>query len=225
MQLSRRPNPASDGANAMLHTLHVSPRRIMEHLNQALFLWINASDPATTSLLIGRLLATSLVYLFPLYLVLNWLRADAAGREALLQAILSAIIAMVLSWAIAKVWYHPRPFVVGLGHQYLAHKATASFPSNHLSFIWAICAGLYLHPVRRRAALILGIIGLLVAWARIYLGVHWPLDMAGAFVTAIVAAAISAPLRRHVIPRLRRTIEPFYHLVFAWAIRRGWVRA
>lgn len=197
----------------------------MEHLNQALFLWINASDPAAASLVIGRLLANDLVYLFPLYLVLNWLRADTAGREALLQAVLSAIIAMVLAWAIAKVWYHPRPFAIGLGHQYLPHKANASFPSNHLSFIWAVCAGLYLHPARRRAALVLGAIGLLVAWARIYMGIHWPLDMAGALVTAIVAAAISAPLRRHAIPHLRRTVEPFYHRAFAWAIRRGWMRA
>lgn len=197
----------------------------MEHLNQVLFLWINATDPSATSLLIGRLLANGLVYLFPLYLVLGWLRADAAGREALIQGALSAVIALFLAWAIAKVWYVPRPFVVGLGHQYLPHAPTASFPSNHLSFIWGLCAGLFLHPARRRSAWVLALIGLLVAWARIYMGIHSPLDMAGAFVTAIAAAAISAPLRRHAIPHMRRRIEPLYHLAFAWAIRRGWVRS
>lgn len=197
----------------------------MEHLNDALFLWINATDPSAAGLLIGTLLANTLVYLFPLYLVLSWLRTDAAGREALLQGILSAIIAMVLSWAIARLWFHPRPFVVGIGHQYMPHKPTASFPSNHLSFIWGICAGLYLHPARRRAALILGLIGLPVAWARIYMGVHFPLDMVGALATGIVAAALSAPLRHHLVPRLRKMIEPVYHWVFAAAIRRGWVRA
>ncbi|CAM5221705.1 Undecaprenyl-diphosphatase OS=Castellaniella defragrans OX=75697 GN=HNR28_000082 PE=4 SV=1 [Castellaniella defragrans] len=197
----------------------------MEHLNEVLFLWINASDPSLTSLLIGHLLANTLVYLFPVYLVINWLRTDSAGREALLQAVISAVIALILSWAIAKVWYHPRPFAIGVGHQYLPHKATASFPSNHLSFIWAICTGLYLHPARRRAAIILAVIGLPVAWARIYMGVHWPLDMVGAFLTAIIAAALSAPLRAHAIPRLRRAIEPLYHGIFAWAIRKGWVRA
>ena len=197
----------------------------MEHLNQALFLWINASDPSASSLFIGHLLANTLVYLFPVYIVTNWLRTDGPGREALLQAVISALIALFLAWAIAKLWFHPRPFAIGVGHQYLPHKATASFPSNHLSFIWAICAGLYLHPVRRRAALVLAILGLPVAWARIYMGVHWPLDMVGAFITAIAAAAISAPLRRHAIPHLRRVIEPVYRLVFAWAIHRGWVRA
>jgi undecaprenyl-diphosphatase len=197
----------------------------MEHLNTTLFLWINATDPSATSLLLARLLANGLVYLFPLYLGLSWLRADAPGREALLQAALSAAIAMLLSWGVAQIWFHPRPFVIGLGHQFIEHKPTASFPSNHLSFIWAICAGLYLHPARRRAALILGLLGLPVAWARIYLGIHWPLDMAGALATGIVAAMIGWPLRTRLVPALRRGLEAPYRRLFAGPIRKGWFRA
>jgi undecaprenyl-diphosphatase len=197
----------------------------MEALNNTLFLWINASDPSATALLLGRVLANGLIYLFPLYLALSWLRADAAGREALLQGTISAMIAMLLSWAISKAWFHPRPFVVGLGHQYMPHAPTASFPSNHLSFAWSICAGLALHPVRRTAAWILALIALPIAWARIYMGVHFPLDMAGALLTGLVGAAISLPLRGTLIPSLRRCIEPIYRRVFAWPIRQGWVHA
>ncbi|WP_322996018.1 phosphatase PAP2 family protein [Castellaniella sp.] len=197
----------------------------MEHLNQTLFLWINATDPSTLGLLLGRWLANGLVYVFPLYLGLNWLRADAAGRDALVQAVLTAAVAMLLSWLIAKFWFHPRPFVVGIGHQYMPHKPTASFPSNHLSFIWALCAGLWLHPARRRAACLLALLGLPVAWARIYMGVHWPLDMAGAALNAILAALLCLPLRRQLVPGLRSLIEIPYRLVFAWPIRKGWLRA
>ncbi|MGB3424489.1 MAG: phosphatase PAP2 family protein [Castellaniella sp.] len=197
----------------------------MEALNDTLFLWINASDPSATALLLGRILANDLIYLFPLYLALSWLRTDAAGREALLQAIVSAAIAMLLSWAVSKAWFHPRPFVVGIGHQYMPHKPTASFPSNHLSFAWAICAGLALHPVRRTAAWILALAALPIAWARVYMGVHFPLDMAGALLTGLAAAGISLPLRGTVIPVLRQCIEPVYRLVFAWPIRQGWARA
>lgn len=197
----------------------------MEHLNDTLFLWINATNPSAFSLLLGRLLANGLVYVFPLYVILNWLRADAAGREALLQAALSAIVAMILSWAVARLWFHPRPFVIGLGHQYMPHAPTASFPSNHLSFIWAMCVGLWVHPARRRAAIILALLGLPVAWARIYMGVHFPLDMVGALLTAIVAAGLCLPLRTRSIPCLRRGIERVYRLAFAWPIRKGWFRA
>ncbi|MER1939239.1 phosphatase PAP2 family protein [Castellaniella sp. FW104-16D08] len=197
----------------------------MEHLNDALFLWINASHPTAGALWIGRLCANALVYLFPLYLVLSWLRADEDGRNALLQAVAAAIIALILSWAISKVWFHPRPFVVGIGHTYLSHKPTASLPSNHLSFIWALCMGLALHRVRRRTALILALIGLPVAWARIYMGVHFPLDMVAAAITAIAAGLISLPLRHHVVPEVRRTLEPLYRALFAGPIRKGWFRS
>lgn len=207
------------------HQAETSPTDSMEHINNALFLWINAQDPSAAGLLAGYLCAAVLVYLFPLYIVIDWLRADSAGREALLQAVLTAVVALVLAWAIARLWYHPRPFVLGLGHQYLEHEPTASFPSNHLSFIWALCAGLYLHRVRRRSAIVLALIGLPVAWARIYMGVHFPLDMVGALATAVLSAALCAPCRHHLIPRLRRIIEPLYHWLFAGAIRRGWVRA
>lgn len=197
----------------------------MEHLNNTLFLWINATDPSALGLMLGRLLANSLVYVFPLYIVLNWLRADAAGRDALVQAALTAAVAMLLSWLIAKAWFHPRPFAVGIGHQYMPHKPTASFPSNHLSFIWALCAGLWVHAVRRRSAWILGLLGLPVAWARIYMGVHWPLDMAGALLNAILAALLCLPLRHRVVPCLRALVERPYRLICAWPIRQGWFRA
>ena len=197
----------------------------MEALNDTLFLWINASDPSAAALLLGRVLSNGLIYLFLLYLALSWLRSDAAGREALLQATVSAAIAMLLSWAISKAWFHPRPFVVGLGHQYIPHAPTASFPSNHLSFAWAVCAGLALHPARRKAAWILALAALPIAWARIYMGIHFPLDMAGGLVTGVAAAAIGLPLRHTLIPALRRRIEPAYRFVFAWPIRRGWARA
>lgn len=197
----------------------------MEALNHTLFLWINASNPSETALLLGRILANDLVFLFPVYLVLDWFRADAAERDALLQASVSTVIAMVLAWIITLVWFQPRPFVVGLGHQYMPHDPSASFPSDHLSYAWAICTGLALHPVRRKAAGILALIALPIAWARIYMGVHFPLDMVGALLTALAAAGISLPLRGTLIPALRRGIEPLYRLVFAWPIRQGWARA
>ncbi len=197
----------------------------MEHLNQTLFLWINATDPSAFSLALGTFLANGLVYVFPLYVVLNWLRADTAGRDALVQAVLTAAAALFLSWAAGQLWFHPRPFVLGIGHQYLHHAPTASFPSNHLSFIWALCAGLWVHPVRRRAAWVLGLLGLAVAWARIYMGIHWPLDMAGALLNALIAVLLCLPLRGRVVPGVRALIELLYRRVCAWPIRKGWFLA
>src|SRR5699024_6400957 len=118
------------------------PSTSMDHLNQLVFLWINATDPSSLDLLLGRLLANGLVLVFPLYVCASWLLADAAGRDALVQGVLTAATALLLSWLVGQTWFHPRPFMAGIGEQYLAHAPTASFPSNHLSFIWALCAGM-----------------------------------------------------------------------------------
>ncbi|MFA5664057.1 undecaprenyl-diphosphatase [Castellaniella sp.] len=196
----------------------------MDAFNHTLFLWVNAQQPGPGLLLLGRILANGLVWLFPLYVVISWLRGSAAGREALLQGVLAACLAMLLSWLIGQAWFHPRPFMIGLGEQHLPHKPTASFPSNHLSFIWALCAGMALHPARRRAAAWLAALGLCVAWARIWMGLHFPFDMAGAALLGLLCAGLTWPLHQRFIPGLRRMMEPVYHLVFAWPIRAGWAR-
>lgn len=197
----------------------------METFNQTLFLWVNASQPGPGALWLGRFLANGLVWLFPLYVVASWLRATAPGRDALLQGVLAACVAMGLSWLIGQVWFHPRPFMIGLGIQHLPHKPTASFPSNHLSFIWALCAGMALHPVRRRVAAWLALLGLIVAWARVWMGIHFPLDMVGAAAVGLLAATITAPLRTRWVPAMRRLMEPLYRRLFAWPIQQGWVKS
>ena len=52
---------------------------------------------------------------------------------------------------------------------------------------------------RRRLLLL----GLMTAWARIFAGVHYPLDMTGAFMTALAAAVVAA-----MLVRPRRALRP-----------------
>jgi len=47
---------------------------------------------------------------------------------------------------------------------------------------------LLLHKGPRGIALVVMLLGFATAWARIFVGVHYPLDMAGAFLTACLAA-------------------------------------
>lgn len=196
----------------------------MEYINNELFLLINGSNPSDTALFIGNILAKYVVYIFPLYLLISWFRTDSNGREAIIQATITASAAIFISWLIAKFYFHPRPFVTGIGNQFLHHKANASFPSNHLSFIWAVCAGLYTYKSQRTAAIILALIGLPVAWARIFMGVHYPFDMLGAFVNALVAAFICLPLKNNLTMHIRVIFELIYRKLFAWLIKTGWAR-
>ncbi len=49
----------------------------------------------------------------------------------------------------------------------------------------------FLFWLRTWVVLVMMIPAVVIAWSRIYLGVHWPLDMAGAFILAIVACGLA----------------------------------
>ena len=66
--------------------------------------------------------------------------------------------------------------------------------------------------------------GLFVAWARVYLGVHFPADMLGAMGVAVLAYAGLTPVWRMTGDTVTQFAERLYRSVMAQPISRGWVR-
>jgi len=166
----------------------------MEPLNHTLFLWLNASaHPAPAMAWLGVFFAVYAVWIVPITAGIGWLRGGPGVRQALLRAAVSALAAWLMNQWIGWLWPQPRPFALGLGHQLVEHAANFSFPSNHLALTWAVAFSLLLEPGWRRFGLALALWGVPIAWARIYVGVHFPLDMLGA---ALVALACALLVRR-----------------------------
>ncbi|WP_283148139.1 phosphatase PAP2 family protein [Silvimonas soli] len=198
----------------------------MEQLNNALFLLINApANPSHGMLLLGIFCAEYLVLLVPLGLAAGWLRGDNATREILLQAVAAMLIGLLINWLIALGWQHPRPFAIGLGHNLVAHSSSSSFPSNHMTAWWAAAFTLYWHKPWHRTGIALSLTGLLIAWARVYVGVHYPFDMIGAAVVALFSAWLSTRYGGWVVQPVLHWLTRLYRTLFAPLIRRGWVRA
>lgn len=196
----------------------------MESLNHTLFLLINASahpDPHVVPL--AFLFAEYAIWLVPLGLVAGWLRGDDALRRRLIEASASALAALAVAQAVGFLWPHPRPFMIGLGTNLLPHAADPSMPSDHLTFLWAVAASLMLHADTRKAGYALALVGVPMAWARIYLGVHYPFDMAGAAVVAGGSAWLAARFGTWFEQPVLRVATAVYRPVFAPLIRRGWV--
>ena len=196
----------------------------MESFNQSLFLFLNApAHPQPWLLQLAMLLAEYLIWLVPIGLVAGWLRATEPTRRWLLVATVSGLVGLACNQAIGLVWQHPRPFMIGLGHTFLAHAPDSSFPSDHLTLWWSV-TGVVLFARRFRslgAALVL--MGLPIAWARIYLGVHFPLDMAGAAVVACLSVTVTQATAHWFVPSLYRTALAIHRVLFHRLIQRGWV--
>jgi undecaprenyl-diphosphatase len=152
----------------------------MQELNEALFLLLNApAQPNAVLLALAKILADQVIWLVPLTLIMGWVRGGDRTRMLMLEATASGLAGLLINQVIGLFWQHPRPFMMGLGHTFIPHAADSSFPSDHLTLLWSIAFSFLMHQRPRAAGVLLAVLGLPVAWARIYLGVHFPLDMVG----------------------------------------------
>lgn len=170
----------------------------LDALDRQLFLLLNA--PADTSpwlLELALLLAVNAHWmLLALALGLALARAMASrGWRQLVRPLATAAVAVTLgslaSRALSLVWARPRPFVNGLGYLHLEHPPSASFPSSHATAYMALAFYFLLCTRYRMIGWGLLLLALLVGWARVFLGVHYPLDVLGAVPVAFAAAWVS----------------------------------
>ena len=198
----------------------------MEHFNQTFFLLLNAGPSPSPVVLYGAIfLAKWVVYLLPALLLSMWLWGFSYHRELAVKAVLAICLGLLLSQMLRWAWPHPRPFVLELGVAHLAHAPDASFPSNHAVFCFAMAFAVWWNVLRKRMGWVLFGIGLLVCWARVYVGVHFPLDMLGGVLVAMVAAwSVTHLLRINRLgDRWVVKLERLHRRLLAKPIARGWV--
>ncbi|KDP87399.1 phosphoesterase [Cupriavidus sp. SK-3] len=196
----------------------------METLNHSLFLLINAPDhPGAPAVAAATFFAEYAIWIIPALVAIGWLRCGESHRKALLAATVSGCLGLLANQLIGLCWQHPRPFMTGLGHTLIPHAPDSSFPSDHLTLIWAVAFSLMMTARARMAGLALALLGIPVAWARIYLGVHFPLDMAGSAVVALLCGWLALRTGGWLAMPVYRVAIGIYRRLFAKLIHRGWV--
>ncbi|WP_251976190.1 phosphatase PAP2 family protein [Salinicola avicenniae] len=196
----------------------------MEALNLRLFDWLNAPAHAPRLTLdLAYAFAIYAIYLVPLLLIVGWLQRDLERQKIALRALIACIAALAVNQLITLVWMHPRPFVVPVGHTYLAHAPNASFPSDHMTVISTFAISLLLSRGARTLGIALAGIGVGIAWSRVYLGVHFPLDMLGALAVSLGVAGLAAALESRYLPPLHALARTLHRRLFAPLIARGWL--
>lgn len=196
----------------------------MENLNHTLFLWLNApADPNNLVLTSATFFAQYLILTIPIFFGLAWLRGQETTRKCLLVASAAVLLGLVINQLIGMIWPHPRPFVIGLGHNFLLHAADSSFPSDHLTIWLSVAFSFLIQRKLVKLGLSMVVLGLPVAWARIYLGVHYPADMLGALVVAAFSAWLSLRTAGFYLPTVFSIASSIHRRLFGKLIAIGWV--
>ena len=200
----------------------------MEQLNHLLFLWINATPASPEALIkLALFLADDLIMIVPILIIGLWLWGHrehiSHQRELVSKTAIALLFAMATAKALSELFPHARPFVEGFGYNFLHHSPDDSFPSDHGTAIFTFAlAFLFWHRLWSGALLMVTAVG--IAWSRVYLGVHWPLDMLGGLLVGLCSCLLAQMAWNWFGLQLHARLHQAYRFCFALPIRKGWVR-
>ncbi|WP_040949023.1 undecaprenyl-diphosphatase [Gorillibacterium massiliense] len=169
-------------------------------MNLIIFHWLND--------LAGRLdgiddimefFAQDLVWILIGVVACLWLSGNIHNQKLAFHAVLSATIALLLGgWVISPLVNHPRPFVGHAVHLLVAHAPDPSFPSDHATLAFALAFGILVG--KRKTGSFMLLLAILTGIARVYVGVHYPADIAGAIVLSACTTILISKLQRQLQP-------------------------
>lgn len=128
-------------------------------------------------------------------------------------AAVATLLALAANQPIGRLVAEARPYVTHPTMMRLADRTTDfSFPSDHAVMAGAVAAGLTI--AHRRIGAIAWVAALLMAFTRVYIGAHYPWDVAAGLVLGALVAVVGWLLLRRPLVRLT-----------AWLRRQPGVRA
>ena len=148
--------------------------------------------------------ATYGVVLFAILLLAGWWTARRAGdpvaMAAAVWAPLGVLAAVAINQPIADAINSARP-CNELSHIVVMHCNTdGGLPSDHAVMAGAVAAGVWL--VNRRLGIVAAIAAIVMAFARVYVAAHYPLDVLAGLVLGALISVVGYLLARPALDRL-----------------------
>lgn len=137
--------------------------------------------------------AEPLIYVMILLILILGIKGGSDDKKAFLITILALTIAVLLIKAIHLFYFEPRPFVTYNFTPMVNETSDASFPSRHTT-VAAVTAFSYLF-FKSKWSLFLLPAALWIGVSRVYVGVHYPLDILGGFLVGAISLIFALRLK------------------------------
>ncbi len=146
------------------------------------------------------------------------------GKNYLMLALVMVGSALVIALGLGKLFGWDIGLTAGIiGYNFLHHAADDSFPSDHGTVIFTFALA-FLCWHRLWSGSLLMVLAVVIAWSRVYLGVHWPLDMLGGLLAGMIGCLSAQIIWQAMGHKLYQRLQSWYRFCFALPIRKGWVR-
>mgnify|MGYP003612058137 CR=1 FL=1 len=196
----------------------------LSELNLSLFSHLNAPINANEWMVnFAIFIANDLLYILLISFAFFWFRGDIAVKTQIIKAFIFTSVALVIGELISHFFYHPRPFVMHVGRTLIEHAPNASFPSTHM-LIFSTIGFAYFFSKQRQLGLDILLLAWCVAWSRIYLGVHFPMDMLGAFFLAWAVNLCGLALWHKYQNSIMQFILSLHQILFKPLIQKGYIK-
>lgn len=173
----------------------------MDNVN--LFFWIfnlnGQSWILDKSMVFG---ADKLIYLLILFIFILGIKGDTKDKKAFLLCLFGIPTAYLIIQIIHLFIFEPRPFITFHFTPIVKEAMDASFPSRHATIASLIAFSFYFF--RSKWSVFFLSLAAWIGLGRVYVGVHYPLDILGGFLVSIIAIAITLKLKKFIYLRWLR---------------------
>lgn len=139
------------------------------------------------------LIAVYLILIIPVSLIAIWLLGHKRASFVIFTV---TVVAIIAAQGLGQLYAHPPPHLQGY-ETLLENDPGNAFPSNHASAIFGFAFGVVYLRWHRLGIMALAL-AILLGFARVYTGLHFPLDIVGGIAAAVIGVGIVAFARPYV---------------------------